>query len=87
MAHVNRKATDAEIDHAREVILEAYPELEPVFETPSARVAGSSENAVAFRLRDAQGKFRCNVVWVEPKEIERLTPDNVRKRVRQSLGL
>lgn len=86
MVNVNRKATDAEMDRAREVILEAYPELEPVFEEPSLRVAGSSENAVAFRLRDAQGKFRCNVVWVEPTEISGLTADNVREKVRQSLG-
>ena len=36
MASVNRKATGDELAHARQVIREAFPDLEPVFAGPSA---------------------------------------------------
>lgn len=88
MGNVNRKATGDEMAHAARAIREAFPDLEPVFgghgdygghRAPRVRT-------ISFRLRDGQGKYRSNVVWILPEFLRTLTPGDVRELVSRSNG-
>ena len=83
MGNVNRKATDAEMDHVRRVVSEAYPEYQAVFGGHSAYEGRRAprDHAISFRLRDATGKYRSNVVWLMPDRLSRLTPGHIRAMV------
>lgn len=88
MGNQNRKATKAEMAHVRRVIREAYPNLEPVFGGHSAYGGHRTprDHTISFRLRDRQGKFHSNVVWLMPDWLSSLTADDIRARVAQSNG-
>ena len=88
MGNVNRKATDAELDHARQVISEAYPEYQVVFGGHSAYGGHRAprDHTISFRLRDSMGKYRSNVVWLMPDWLSRLTPGQVRAMVTAANG-
>lgn len=88
MSNRNRKASKAEMAHARRVVREAYPKMEPVFgghgdyggrRAPRVRT-------ISFRLRDEQGRIRSNVVWLNPQRLASLTVDDVRALVRRASG-
>src|SRR4029079_15106604 len=77
---VNRKATHDEMAHAAEAIREAFPDLEPVFGGHGAYGGHRAprDHTISFRLRDARGQYRSNVVWVMPDQLRELTAPNIR---------
>ena len=88
MGNVNRKATRDEMAHADRVIREAFPDLEPVFGGHGAYGGHRAprDHTISFRLRDAQGKYRSNVVWVMPEYLGALTPGDIRALVARANG-
>ena len=85
MGNTNRKATKAEMARIRRVIGEAFPDLDPVFGGRGGTVA-PRERTLQFRLRDAEGKFHSNVVWLQPDELDKLTADDIRRCVKRANG-
>ena len=86
MGNVNRKTTKAELAHLRRVVEEAFPGCHAVIgghgdygghRSPRVRT-------ISFRLQDASGHFRSNVVWVLPDQIGHLTAADVRTLVDRS---
>ncbi len=88
MSNVDRKATRDEMAYANRVIREAFPELEPVFGGHGAYGGHRAprNHTISFRLRDRHGKYRSNVVWVDPEYLGSLTPDDVRRLVARANG-
>jgi len=88
MSNQNRKATPEEKAHARRVIREAFPDLTPVFgahgDYGGHRVP--RDHTMAFRLQDARGKFRSNVIWVMPQSLGQLTVADVKAMVTAANG-
>jgi len=82
----NRKATKDEMARVRRTICEAYPDLEPVFGGHSAYGGHRAprDHTISFCLRDSQGKFRSNVVWLLPEWLNSLTAANIRYLVAES---
>ncbi len=56
------------MDHVRAVVAEAYPDCHVVFGGHSAYGGHRAprDHTISFRLRDAMGKYRSNVVWLMP---------------------
>jgi hypothetical protein len=88
MGNKNRKATKAEMAHARRAIQEAYPEYDVVFGAHGdyGGHRAPRDHTIAFRLRDRRGKHHSNVVWLMPDDLAILTADNVRKLVDRANG-
>jgi hypothetical protein len=88
VGNVNRKATRDEIVHAYRVIAEAFPDLEPVFGGHGAYGGHRAprDHTISFRLRDARGKYRSNVVWIMPEHLASLTPGEIRDLVARANG-
>lgn len=88
MGNQNRNATKDEMAHLRQVIAEAYPDLEPVFGGHSAYGGHRAPrvHTISFRLRDQHGKYHSNVVWLMPEDLAKLTADDIRDRVARSHG-
>ncbi len=88
MGNQNRKATKGEMSHARRVIREAFPELEPVFGSHSdyGGHRAPRDHTISFRLKDRQGKFRSNVVWLQPDWLGILTVADVDSLVSRANG-
>ncbi len=88
MGNKNRKATKDEMAHARQVIGQAFPDLEPVFGAHSdyGGHRAPRDHTISFRLRDAQGKFRSNVVWLMPQWLGALTVADVESLVSRANG-
>jgi hypothetical protein len=88
MGNVNRKATGEEMDHVAEVIRAAFPDCEPVFGGHSAYGGHRAPraNTISFRLRDGQGKYRSNVVWLPPEWLSSLTVGNILWLVNRANG-
>jgi hypothetical protein len=88
MGNQNRKATAAEMKHARSVIREAFPDLEPVF-GGHGNYGGHRaprDHTISFRLRDSMGKFRSNVVWLMPESLASLTVSDIQALIGRSNG-
>jgi hypothetical protein len=88
MGNINRKASRDEMGHAYRVIREAFPDLDPVFGGHSSYGGHRAprDHTISFRLRDAQGNYRSNVVWVMPEHLASLTPDDIRAMVSRANG-
>ena len=88
MGNQNRKATKDEMSHARRVIRQAFPELEPVFGSHSdyGGHRAPRDHTISFRLRDQRGKFRSNVVWLQPDWLSTLTVADVQSWVSRANG-
>lgn len=88
MGHYNRKATDAEMAKAHAAIQAAYPDCEVVFGCHGdyGGHRAPRDHTLAFRLRDARGKYRSNVVWLMPDWLAKLTPEKVRRLVDAANG-
>jgi hypothetical protein len=88
LGNVNRKASGDEMAHAYRVIREAFPDLEPVFGGHSSYGGHRAprDHTISFRLRDVQGKYRSNVVWVMPEYLASLTPGDIRALVSRANG-
>lgn len=87
MDNQNRKATKQEMAHARRVILEAFPFV-PVFGAHGdyGGHRAPRDHTIAFRLQNAHGKFRSNVIWVMPDWLATLTVADVQAMVARSNG-
>ena len=88
MGNEDRKATKHEMAHARKVIRQAFPELEPVFGSHSdyGGHRAPRDHTISFRLRDRWGKFRSNVVWLQPDWLGTLTVAEVGSLVGRANG-
>jgi len=89
MGNVNRKATDDEKTHATDVIRRAFPECEPVWggHGDYGGHRAPRDHTISFRLRDGEGKYRSNVVWILPQYLGVLTVADVRKLVSEANGM
>ena len=69
-------------------IREAFPDLEPVFGGQGAYGGHRAprDHTISFRLRDARGKYRSNVVWVLPEHLGSLTPGDIHTLVARANG-
>ncbi|MEM7165365.1 MAG: hypothetical protein AAF581_07875 [Planctomycetota bacterium] len=86
--HANPKPSKKALQHLRQVAAEAFPGHTIRF-CSHGDLGGHRaprDHTLAFRLVDARGKFRSNVVWVFPQELEQWTADDVRSRVERSNG-
>jgi hypothetical protein len=88
MGNQNRKATKEEMARVRRVIKEAYPELVPVFGSHGdyGGHRAARDHTISFRLQDARGRFRSNVVWLMPDWMNSLTAANIRAMVEEANG-
>jgi len=88
MGNRNRKATKAELTHARRVIEEAFPSMAPVFGSHGdyGGHRAPRDHTISFRLRDQRGKFRSNVVWVLPQWLGKMTVADVQAMVAAANG-
>jgi hypothetical protein len=70
------------------VIAEAFPDLVPVFGGHGAYGGHRAprDHTISFRLRDAQGRYRSNVIWLMPARLHDITPENIRSLVARSNG-
>lgn len=73
------------MERIRDTIRAAFPDLEPVFGGRGGTVAPRART-IHFRLRDARGQYRSNVVWLMPDELSTLTPEDIHRRVNASNG-
>jgi len=83
MGNRNRQASKEEIAHARQIIREAFPDYEPVFDGHGDYGGHRAlrDHTISFRLCDGQGRFRSNVIWLVPEYLSRLTVADVRELV------
>lgn len=51
-----------------------------------AVIARPRDHTISFRLQDARGKFRSNVVWLMPDWLGSLTVEDVRAMVDEANG-
>ena len=74
--------------HARSVIRDAFPDLEPVFAGHGdyGGHRAPRDHTLSFRLRDALGQFRSNVVWLQPHHLGSLTKEDVLSLVQRANG-
>ena len=88
MGNVNRKATKAEMAHLQEVVATAFPGCVAVVggHGDYGGHRAPRDHTISFRIRDAEGKFCSNVVWILPDSILGLTAKNVVGVVRASNG-
>ncbi len=88
MRHANPKPDKEGIQHLRRVAREAFPNLSVQF-CSHGDLGGHRaprDHTLAFRLVDARGKFRSNVIWVMPQTLTTWTADDVRRAVDTSSG-
>jgi hypothetical protein len=80
----NRKATKAEMAHAREVIAAAFPDCTPIFAGHGAYGGHRAprDHTLSFRLVDSKGRSCSNVVWLMPDDLATLSVAAVRARVK-----
>ena len=73
---------------ARRLIKEALPDFEPIFGGHGAYGDHRTprNHTISFRLRDANGQFRSNVVWLMPDQLTNLDVENIRSLVQISNG-
>jgi hypothetical protein len=88
MGNQNRKATRAEMDRVRKAICEAFPDFVPVFGSHGdyGGHRAPRDDTISFRLRDRQGKFRSNIVWLMPEWLGALTAEDVKAMVVRANG-
>lgn len=84
-SHANRKATQEEMDYATQVIQEAFPEYEVVWGSHGdyGGHRAPRDHTLAFRLRDRQGRYHSNVIWVAPEELSSITVQWIKKMVQR----
>ena len=86
--HANPKPNKKGLDHLRSVAREAFPNLSVRF-CSHGDLGGHRaprDHTLAFRLVDARGKVRSNVVWVMPQSLARWTAQDVRSAVDRANG-
>ena len=86
--HANPKPDKDALQHLRYVAREAFLRHSVRF-CSHGDLGGHRaprDHTLAFRLVDAQGKFRSNVIWVMPQALKTWTVDDVRRAVDRSNG-
>ncbi len=86
--HANSKPDKEGLQHLRHVANEAFPRLTVQF-CSHGDLGGHRaprDHTLAFRLIDARGKFRSNVIWVMPRTLTNWTAEDVRQAVERSNG-
>ena len=75
--------------HAIQVIRQAFPDFEPVIGGHSSYGGHRAprDHTISFRLRDQQGNYRSNVVWILPQNLGSLTVAGVRALVANANGM
>jgi hypothetical protein len=76
------------MERVRNVIREAYPELEAVF-GGHGNYGGHRaprDHTISFRLKDSNGKFCSNVVWLMPQSLGTLTAADIEVLVSHANG-
>lgn len=88
MGNHNRKATKAEMAHARRVIREAFPDFTPAFGAHGdyGGHRAPRDHTIGFRLQDERGRFRSNVIWLMPDWLQTLTVSEVQIMVARANG-
>ena len=88
MGNQNRKATKDEKAHATKVLREAFPSMTAIFgahgDYGGHRVP--RDHTIAFRLKDASGRFCSNVVWIMPQQLGALTIASAQSMVDRANG-
>jgi hypothetical protein len=76
----NRKVSKGEKARATQIIQDAYPGFDVVWGSHSAYGGHRAprDHTIAFRIRDANGKYRSNVIWMHPDEFKTITAQDVR---------
>ncbi|HRX84960.1 MAG TPA: hypothetical protein P5572_08075 [Phycisphaerae bacterium] len=86
--HANPKPSKEGLQHLESVAREAFPQYTLRF-CSHGDLGGHRaprDHTLAFRLIDARGKFRSNVIWVMPQSLRSWTADRVRRAVDESNG-
>ncbi|MGD9160766.1 MAG: hypothetical protein PVG39_20275 [Desulfobacteraceae bacterium] len=86
--HANPKPDKKDLSHFKQVVKEAFPQYS-INICSHGDLGGHRaprDHTIAFRLIDAHGKFRSNVVWVMPQSLKYWTVDDVKKAVKRSNG-
>jgi len=86
--HANPKPDKKGLRHLKRLAQEAFPGCDIQF-CSHGDLGGHLAPRVctlAFRLVDAQGKFRSNVIWVWPQTLKNWTAADVRHAVDRSNG-
>ena len=86
--HANPKPDREGIKHLRRVAREAFPNHTIQF-CSHGDLGGHRaprDHTLAFRLVDAKGRFRSNVIWVMPQTLTTWNADDVRCAVDKSNG-
>lgn len=86
--HANPPPEKRGLTHLRRVAEQAYPGCSIRFFSHGTLGGHRAPriNTLAFRLVDAQGRFRSNVIWVAPQDLRGWTADDVRRAVDDSNG-
>lgn len=86
--HANPKPTASGKKALRAAAREAFPNWSLQF-CSHGDLGGHRaprDHTLAFRMVDARGKFRSNVIWVFPQDLTLWTAEDVRKAVARSNG-
>ena len=86
--HANPKPDPDDLEHLRQVAREAFPHWTIRFccHGDLGGHRAPRDHTLAFRLVDAQGRYRSNVVWVMPQSLAHWTAEDVRQAVDRSNG-
>ncbi|MCA8954348.1 MAG: hypothetical protein KDE27_32880 [Planctomycetes bacterium] len=86
--HANPEPEKRGLIHLRRVAEQAYPDCSIRFFSHGTLGGHRAPrvNTLAFRLVDARGRLRSNVIWVAPQELRTWTVEDVRRAVDASNG-
>ncbi len=86
--HATPKPDQDALEHLRRVARTAFPQYSIRF-CSHGNLGGHRaprDHTLAFRLVDARGRFRSNVIWVMPQSLKAWTANCVRRAVDESNG-
>jgi len=88
LGNQNRKATQKETSAFRAVLKDAFPGLQAEFGSHSSYGGHRAprDHTIAFRLKDSPGKYRSNIVWIQPDDLASLGPEELRRIVNKANG-
>ncbi len=88
MGNVNRKISKDEKSKIIKIINGAFPQYEVVWGAHGdyGGHRAPRDHTISFRLRDKNGKFHSNIVWLSPDGASTLTVSEVIKLVKINNG-
>ena len=86
--HANPKSDKQGLAHLKRVAEEAFEGCSVRFLSHGSLGGHRAprDHTVAFRLVDSRGRFRSNVIWVNPQGLRSWTAADVRRAVKASNG-